>query len=163
MTVAAEGGLEPSPARRLRGTYPHRLHSYAKRVVCRRLVLLVAHSERQLQGKLHDSRSDRGATNHTEAGRAIPTAQIEELRMVEGVEHLRPELHARRFIRPAQPEVLDQRQIGVVLVWTMDNARARVAEGRAAIRADDRPVREATLINVVVEFVLHRAGGIDLR
>src|ERR1043165_8083827 len=37
LTAAAGGGLEPSPARRFRGASPHRLFSYAKTVVCRRL------------------------------------------------------------------------------------------------------------------------------
>src|SRR5206468_1955708 len=60
LPAAAEGGLESSPVRRLRGAYPHRLHSCAKRVVCRRLVLLVAHLERELHCKLQLPRVEHG-------------------------------------------------------------------------------------------------------
>jgi hypothetical protein len=53
LPAAAGGGLEPSPVRRFRGAHPHRLLSYANKRRLSPPLLLMAHSEHQLQPQLY--------------------------------------------------------------------------------------------------------------
>ena len=88
-----------------------------------------------------------------------------ELRVVEGVKHFRPELHACRLHSASSVrKFLIKGQIGIVLSRTTDDARPGVSKCGAAIGADHWVVAcEATLIDEVVEFALNLAGAAHLR
>jgi hypothetical protein len=118
--AAACGSLKPLPADRLRGTLPHLSNSMklalllgttegptlidyvaiANRVVCRRLILLTAHLEKELCTQL-DKPGRIGRDYLAEAGTpnvSIDRLWSEKLGVVEGVESLQTKLQRRRVL-----------------------------------------------------------------
>ena len=101
LTAAPEGGLKPLPAKRLRGTCPHRLCSYAKQVVCRRLVLLVAHLEDELCSQLYVTFRVAISANRSKSSIVDVGIRASQHRVVERIEHLQSDLGVVSFAESA--------------------------------------------------------------
>ena len=101
-------------------------------------------SEVQLQGELYDSRRYRRTHDLAESCRILLVIRIGELWRIESIEQLGTKLNVRSVIRPRHHKLLDEREIGISLVWSMHNARSRISEtGSDTVGSDHWKDREA--------------------
>src|ERR1039458_472786 len=104
--------------------------------------------EQDLKPKLELPRRVRLRADHTEAGRCHACRRTTELDPVEGVEELRPELHANVL---AREELLKEREIRAVLIRC-----AQIADVRAYVpKRERRRLAEYAGVEVLVEAVMH--------
>src|SRR5260370_35585703 len=83
-------------------------------------------SEIETHGKLDNPRVHRSARDLAERRSLQCSARVRKLRVIEGVEKVRAELHIRGFIGPPGDEVFAKRHIPVRLVRPAHNTNTQV-------------------------------------
>src|SRR5260370_40529679 len=83
-------------------------------------------SEIETHGKLDNPRVHRSARDLAERRSLQCSARVRKLRVIEGVEKVRAELHIRGFIGPPGDEVFAKRHIPVRLVRREHNTNTQV-------------------------------------